>query len=118
MILGCRVRGRLKRWSSSCSRVWPSWKPRWRNEISGSPRVTEYQVVSRRCDGCGQVSEPTATDVPREITPDTGMDTADGEDSDDPGTAQPSAAHEGDEGAQASVALALRPGSPVRIGPR
>jgi transposase len=82
------------------------------------PTVTEYQVVSRRCAGCGHVSEPTATDVPRTITPDTGMDTADGADPDDPGTTQPPAASGGDDGAPASVALALRPGSPVRIGPR
>lgn len=28
------------------------------------PKVTEYQLVSRRCGGCGHVSDPTATDVP------------------------------------------------------
>lgn len=66
------------------------------------PKVTEYQVVSRRCGGCGHVSEPTATDVPRPIehSGDTAadFDTAGG----------------GDPG----VAVALRAGSPVRIGPR
>jgi hypothetical protein len=34
-------------------------------------RVTEYQVVSSRCGGYGHVSEPTATDVPRPLTPET-----------------------------------------------
>jgi hypothetical protein len=33
------------------------------------PRTTEYQVVSRGCGGCGHVSEPTATDVPRPVEP-------------------------------------------------
>ena len=69
------------------------------------PTVTEYQLVSRRCGGCGHVSEPTATDVPSPlITADT-ADTAD--------TATDAAA-----GGHPGLALALRPGSPVRIGPR
>src|SRR5262249_17649334 len=33
------------------------------------PVVTEYQVISRRCGGCGHVSEPTAADVPRRVEP-------------------------------------------------
>lgn len=64
------------------------------------PKVTEYQVVSRRCGGCGHVSEPTATDVPRPVRPDTAADV--------------DAAGDVDPG----VAVAVRPGSPVRIGPR
>jgi hypothetical protein len=39
------------------------------------PKVTEYQLVSRRCGGCGQVNDPTASDVPRPLT--------------DPGTDEP-----------------------------
>lgn len=27
------------------------------------PKLTEYQLVSRRCGGCGQVNDPTATDA-------------------------------------------------------
>ncbi|MGH3929240.1 MAG: hypothetical protein ACRDTF_04605, partial [Pseudonocardiaceae bacterium] len=33
------------------------------------PRVTEYRLVSRRCGGCGHVSEPAAGDVPRPVSP-------------------------------------------------
>lgn len=36
------------------------------------PKVTEYQLVSLRCDGCGHVSEPTAADVPRPLDRDEG----------------------------------------------
>jgi hypothetical protein len=82
------------------------------------PTVTEYQVVSRRCGGCGHVSEPTATDVPREVTPDTITDT-DGEYSSEPATAPESGSTAVDgpgEGTDPGVALVLRPGSPVRIG--
>jgi transposase len=32
------------------------------------PQLTEYQLVSRRCSGCGQVNDPTARDVPRPVT--------------------------------------------------
>jgi hypothetical protein len=85
--------------------------------------VTEYQVVSRRCGGCGHVSEPTATDMPREVTPDTITDT-DGEYSSDPATAPESgegaastAVDGPGDGTDPGVALVLRPGSPVRIGP-
>jgi transposase len=85
------------------------------------PTVTEYQVVSRRCGGCGHVSKPTATDVPREVTPET---TTDGEYRGEPGTAcepdegRESAAVGGPgDGADPGVALVLRQGSPVRIGP-
>jgi transposase len=68
--------------------------------------------VSRRCDGCGYVSEPTPTDVPRPVEPETvaqqDNDVAD-------------RAEQGSDtvaGVDPGVALALRPGSPVRIGPR
>jgi transposase len=87
------------------------------------PTVTEYQVVSRRCGGCGHVSEPTATDVPREVTSDTITDT-DGEYSSELATAPESgegaestAADGPGDGTDPGVALVLRPGSPVRIGP-
>ena len=33
------------------------------------PKVTEYQLVSRRCGGCGHVNDPTATDVPHPMDP-------------------------------------------------
>jgi hypothetical protein len=33
------------------------------------PKITEYQLVSRRCGGCGRVSDPTTTDVPRPVDP-------------------------------------------------
>ncbi len=32
------------------------------------PKVTEYQLVLRRCGGGGQVNDPTASDVPRLVT--------------------------------------------------
>jgi len=66
------------------------------------PTVTEYQIVSRCCGGCGHVSEPTASDVPRPVEPSTaaGFDAA------------------GDGGPAVAMAVAVRPGSPVRIGPR
>lgn len=80
------------------------------------PTVTEYQIVARRCGGCGQVSEPTATDAPRPVAPATTTDTTDGE---APGEAITGKAGTGNpgEGGDPGVALALRPGSPVRIGP-
>lgn len=78
------------------------------------PTVTEYQLVSRRCGECGHVSEPTTTDVPGPLKP---------------GTAPPPETGAGDRAEHAAdtafaagfhpgMALALRPGSPVRIGPR
>lgn len=97
------------------------------------PTVTEYQLVSRRCDGCGHVSEPAATDVPSPLTSDTAAapDTAAPP---QPSTANRSAentsttvdgdgdgaavGNDGAAGAHPGLALALRPGSPVRIGPR
>lgn len=33
------------------------------------PKITEYQLVSRRCGGCGQLNDPTAIDVPRLVVP-------------------------------------------------
>jgi uncharacterized coiled-coil protein SlyX len=33
------------------------------------PKVTEYQLVSRRCGGCGHLNDPTATDAPRPAAP-------------------------------------------------
>jgi len=80
------------------------------------PTVTEYQVVSRRCGDCGHVSEPTMTDVPREVTPEATMDTAGGAELCESGAGQ-LAASAGD-GGDPGAAWVLRPGSPVRIGPR
>jgi transposase len=87
------------------------------------PVVTEYQVISRRCGGCGHVSEPTATDAPRRIEPEaaveesetaveeTGVSGLVGDDAGQHGTDTESGA-----GGDPGLALALRPGSPVRIG--
>jgi transposase len=104
------------------------------------PTVTEYQLVSRRCGGCGHLNDPTATDVPRPIHP--GSDVAQPAARAPHATGAPEQAHapgEADareagvtepvtESAAApcetsgapdpGVALVLRPGSPVRIGPR
>jgi transposase len=97
------------------------------------PKVTEYQLVSRRCGGCGHVSEPTATDVSRPVNPpgrDGGApdpDTQDGENENE-SSATGHATHaatapSGESGTSAgagdpAMALVLRPGSPVRIGPQ
>lgn len=87
------------------------------------PTVTEYQVVSRRCGDCGHVSEPSATDVPRPLVPETTAR----EETDTEVRAGQSTCTGGGGGADAATAedntgpgaaLALRPGSPVRIGPR
>jgi transposase len=104
------------------------------------PKVTEYQLVSRRCGGCGQVSDPAATDVPRPVNPGSALarpparapEQADV--SHEPGAlhevgARDSAATEAGTGAGIAcaesglapdpvLALVLRPGSPVRIGPQ
>jgi len=98
------------------------------------PKVTEYQLVSRRCGGCGHVSEPAATDVPRPLNPPGRDERASAGDALDEDHDKKSAATEGaaqvvaapsDEsvtatagGADPAVALVLRPGSPVRIGPQ
>ena len=105
------------------------------------PKVTEYQLVSRRCSGCGQVNDPTATDVPRPVNPgsDVARPTASAPDQADapfepsappdagarepavtePVTDSAAAASPGTEVAPDPVlALVLRPGSLVRIGPR
>lgn len=87
------------------------------------PKVTEYQLVSRRCSGCGQVNDPTATDVPRPVR-DPGSDgqpsaasAPDQAGAPEPGTTEP-ASESATAPADPGVALALRPGSPVRIGPQ
>jgi uncharacterized protein DUF6444 len=85
------------------------------------PTVTEYQLVSRRCGGCGHFNDPTTTDVPRPVHP--GSDVAQPTPSaPEPATkpvTEPGAAPAETPGtSDPGVALALRPGSPVRIGPR
>src|SRR4030081_1322258 len=95
------------------------------------PKVTEYQLVSRRCGGCGHVSEPTATDVPRPVNPDRGewASTEDAPEEDrgngssatghaTPPATAPAAESGTARAADPAVALAVRAGSPVRIGPR
>jgi hypothetical protein len=81
------------------------------------PKVTEYQLVSRRCGGCGQVNDPTATDVPRPVDPGSDLPYQAGGPAPaapEPATAPADAGVAPDPG----VALVLRPGSPVRIGPQ
>jgi transposase len=104
------------------------------------PKVTEYQLVSRRCGGCGHVNDPATTDVAHPVDP--GSDVARPATGTPPETGTPheaSAPHEtgatgpavtepvpGSGAAPAAtglapdpvVVLALRPGSPVRIGPQ
>jgi len=103
------------------------------------PKVTEYQLVSRRCGGCGQVSDPAATDVPRPMNPagDVAPHAAaapheasarDQASATEPATTEPATTEPVTEPGAAPagtgvvpdpvLALALRPGSPVRIGPR
>jgi transposase len=88
------------------------------------PKVTEYQLVSRRCGGCGHVNDPTATDAPRPVEPGSGVLRAAGNAPREAGVAEPGVTEpvaESTETPGASnpgVALALRPGSPVRIGPQ
>jgi transposase len=108
------------------------------------PTVTEYQVVSRRCGDCGHVSEPTAADVPQPIRPVTAGGQAGAGDQVEHGAGEHGSdstaggqAGAGDQvehgtgehgsdgtaggdsaaGGDLGVALVLRPGSPVRIGP-
>jgi hypothetical protein len=38
-------------------------------ELPPPPKVTEYQLVSRRCGGCGHVNDPVPTDAPRPVDP-------------------------------------------------
>lgn len=99
-------------------------------EAPPPPKVTEYQLVSRRCGGCGHVSDPTATDVPRPVGP--GSDVvppaasvpheagapAQASSSEPAATEPATAPTEAGGAADPVVALALRPGSPVRIGPQ
>ena len=100
------------------------------------PVVVEYRLISRRCGGCGHVSEPTATDVPRPVevpcpveaeTAVAGTGAADrvGYDTDTDTEADAEADTEADAaeaeadagaGVDLGMALVLRPGSPVRIG--
>jgi transposase len=79
------------------------------------PKVIEYQLVSRRCGGCGHLNDPTAGDVPRPIT-EPGRD-----DQRVTSTPDPAGVH-GPAGTEITpdpgVALVVRAGSPVRIGPR
>jgi transposase len=75
------------------------------------PKVTEYQLVSRRCGGCGQVNDPTATDVPRPVEPGSDLPCQ-------PSGPAPAAPADTGAASDPGVALVLRPGSPVRIGPQ
>jgi transposase len=90
------------------------------------PKVTEYQLVSRRCGGCGHVNDPAATDVPRPVDPAGdprrstagAPDEAGAPDAPEPVTEAGPAPAETGVAPDPVVALALRPGSPVRIGPQ
>jgi transposase len=88
------------------------------------PKVTEYQLVSRRCGECGQVNDPAATDVPRPLDPGSDVALRAAGASHEAGIPAPAAIESGTAppGRTAApdpvVALALRPGSPVRIGPQ
>jgi transposase len=93
------------------------------------PKVTEYQLVSKQCGGCGHVNEPTATAAPRPVAP--GRDRwVSGESAPEDAPAKPAATGNATRTTTApaaesattaptdpAVALVLRPGSPVRIGP-
>ena len=91
------------------------------------PKVTEYQLVSRRCGGCGHVNDPAATDVSRPVDPGSDLQGPAGT-PEQAGTPEPAATEPVSESGPAPagtgvapdpvVALALRPGSPVRIGPQ
>src|SRR5262249_38056633 len=74
------------------------------------PKVIEYQLVSRRCGGCGHLNDPTASDVPRPVRHPGDVP--------GPATRQPSAEPVSAPATDPGVALVVRPGSPVRIGPR
>jgi len=96
------------------------------------PKVTEYQLVSRRCGGGGHVNDPNLTDVPRPVDP--GSDVADpaADAPHEAGAPEPAATELATESVTEPgpaptgtpvapdpvVAWALRPGSPVRIGPQ
>ncbi|MGH3846714.1 MAG: IS66 family transposase, partial [Pseudonocardiaceae bacterium] len=82
------------------------------------PKVTEYQLVSRRCSECGQVNDPTATDVPRPVDP--GGDLPYQASGPAPAASGSAATAPADPGVapDPGVALVVRPGSPVRIGPQ
>ncbi len=96
------------------------------------PKVTEYQLVSRRCGGCGQVNDPSATDVPRPVDPDGQLARRAADAPHETGAPEPTATEPDTESVTKAgpaptgtgvapdprVALVLRPGSPVRIGPQ
>jgi transposase len=92
------------------------------------PKVTEYQLVSRRCGGCGHVNDPTATDVPRPMDPGSDVARPAAGAPDQASAPGPAATEPVPEPGPAPtetglvpdpvVALALRRGSPVRIGPQ
>ena len=92
------------------------------------PKVTEYQLVSRRCGGCGQVSDPAATDVPHPVNPGADLARATASAPEQPSAREPAVTESGIESGAAPaetgvgpdpvLALVLRAGSPVRIGPQ
>jgi transposase len=92
------------------------------------PKVTEYQLVSRRCGGCGQVNDPAATDVARPVDPGADLQgpaanapheaSAPGPAATEPVTESGPAPTGTPVAPDPVVALVVRPGSPVRIGPQ
>jgi transposase len=92
-------------------------------EAPPPPKVTEYQLVSRRCGGCGHVNDPTSTDVPRPVNPGSDLARPTASAPDEAGAREPGATEPLTNSATAVahdpvLTLALRPGSPVRIGPQ
>lgn len=92
------------------------------------PRVTEYQLVSRRCGGCGQVNDPTAAGVAHPVGEHGSVrQRRDGSGGDQAGAPEPAAPEPASApvtgpvtgpgpAPDAGVALVVRAGSPVRIG--
>jgi transposase len=92
-------------------------------EAPPPPKVTEYQLVSRRCGGCGHVNDPTSTDVSRPVNPGSDLARPTASAPDEAGAREPGATEPLTNSATAVahdpvLTLALRPGSPVRIGPQ
>ncbi|MGH3897150.1 MAG: IS66 family transposase, partial [Pseudonocardiaceae bacterium] len=97
-------------------------------DLPPPPKVTEYQLVSRRCGGRGPVNDPAATEVPRPVNPGSdlqGSAISAPDEASAPGPAAPEPVTEPDTAPAGTgvapdpvLAWALRPGSPVRIGPQ
>lgn len=118
---------RPSKWPRSCARCADSLADaaetaRIRHQVVDAdspppPTVTEYRLISRRCGRCGQVNDLTATDVPRPVDPGSGLPcqvSGPASEAPEPATAPADPGVAPDTG----LALVLRPGRPVRTGPR